>query len=107
MATSSVQMMYKFCEDIIMSWTMDSVISRSLAILLLCYLKENVYKNIPQSIEPKQNIQGCILNAKTAIPHKVASSMWKTVDACIAEHGEHFQNVLCKSVSIISIVNIY
>jgi hypothetical protein len=85
---------------------MASVISRSLnAILLLCYLKENVYKNNPQPIdEPKQNIQGCILNAKTEIPHKVASSMWKTVDACIAEHGEHFQHLMCKSVSIISIV---
>jgi hypothetical protein len=72
--------------------------------ILLCYLKENVYRNNPQSIdEPKQNMQGCILNAKTEIPQNVASGMWKTVDARIAGHGEHFQHLLCKSVSIISI----
>jgi len=70
----------------------------------LCYLKENVYKNNPHSLdELKQNIQGCILNM-TEVPHKVASSMRKTADACIAEHGGHFQHLLCKSVSVISIV---
>jgi len=71
----------------------------------LCYLKENIHKNNLHSLdEPKQNIQGCILNAMTEIPHKVASSMRKTADACIAVHGGHFQHLLCKSVSIISIV---
>ena len=70
----------------------------------LCYLKENIYKNNPHSLEPKQNIQGWILNAMTEIPHKVASSMRKTVAACTAEHGGHFQHLVCKSVSIISIV---
>jgi hypothetical protein len=83
-----------------------SVISGSLnTILFLCHLKENVYKNKPLSLdEPKRNIQGCILNAMTEIPHTVASGMRKTVDACIAEHGGHFQHLLCKSVSVISVV---
>jgi len=71
------------------------MISGSLNTILffVCYLKENVYKNNPHSLdEPQQNIQGCIWNAMTEIPYKVASSMRKTADAHIAEHGGHFQH---------------
>jgi len=57
-----------------------------------------------KKIELKQNIQGCILNDMTEISHKVASSMRKTADAYIAEHGGHLQHLLCKSVSVSSVV---
>lgn len=105
MATSSVQIMCKFCADHIMSWTVASMISRSLnTILFYVSFKRKCIQKNPHSLdELKQNIQGHILNM-TEISHTVASSMRKTADAYIAEHVEHFQQLLCNSVSIISIV---
>jgi len=72
MATSSMQKMCKFCEDHLL-WTVAYMISGSLNTILfcVCYLKENVYKNNPHSLEPQQNIEGCILNTMTEIPHKL------------------------------------
>jgi hypothetical protein len=66
---------------------------------VVLFKRKCIQKQPTINYEPKQNIQGCVLNAKTEIPQNIASGMWKTVDACIAEHGEHFQHLLCKSVA--------
>jgi hypothetical protein len=59
------------------------------------FLKENVYKNNPHTLEKfKQNIDLYISNITAETLHRVASDMRKSVNACIAEHGGHFQHFI-------------
>jgi hypothetical protein len=63
--------------------------------LSLGVLKENVYKNNPHTSEElKQNTELCISNVTAETLHQVALNMRKRVNACIAEHGGHFQNLI-------------
>jgi hypothetical protein len=61
-------------------------------------LKRKCVQNNPLSLnERKQHTRGCILNVTTETRHKVATNMWKRMDACTAEDGRHFQHLLyCK-----------
>jgi hypothetical protein len=59
------------------------------------FLKENVHKNNPHTLEKlKQNIELCISNVTAETLHWVASNMRKRVKACITERGGHFQHLI-------------
>jgi hypothetical protein len=59
------------------------------------FLKENVYKNNPHTLEElKRNIELCISNVTAETVHRVASDMRKRVNACITKRGGHFQHLI-------------
>jgi hypothetical protein len=59
------------------------------------FLKENVYKNNPHTLEElKHNIELCISNVTAETLHWVASDMRKRLNACIAERSGHFQHLI-------------
>jgi hypothetical protein len=59
------------------------------------YLKGNVYKNNPHTLEElKNNITMAITSISVQVLHKVASNMVKRVHACITEQVAHFKHML-------------
>jgi hypothetical protein len=62
-------------------------------------LKENMYKNNPQTSEKlKQNNDLWISHLTAETLHRVASNMRKTANACITECSGHFQHFIQHSV---------
>jgi hypothetical protein len=59
------------------------------------FLKENMYRNNPHTLEElKQNTELCISSVTAKTLHWVASNMRKRLNACIAKHGGHFQHLI-------------
>jgi hypothetical protein len=59
------------------------------------YLKGNVYKNIPHTLEElKNNISMAITSISVQVLHKVTSNIVKWACACITEQGAHFEHML-------------
>jgi hypothetical protein len=59
------------------------------------YLKGNVYKNNPHTVEElKNNITTASTSINIQVLHKVAPNMVKRARICITEQGAHFEHML-------------
>jgi hypothetical protein len=58
------------------------------------FLKENIYSNTHTLKKLNQNNDLCISNATAETLHQDAPNTRKTVNACITEFYEHFQNLI-------------
>ena len=95
---STMQFLRNFFDDRIISrdlWPRRSPDLSPPDFYLWDFLKDNVSSNNPHTLdELKQNIEDCISNITAATLKKVAYKVRKSVDACIENHGGHFQHLL-------------
>ena len=99
-ANSTMQMICNLFGDCIIprylwpSWSLDIT---PLHFHLWSFLKENENKsNLHTLEEPKQNIQLCIQSVTEQTLQQDVGKMRKSENACIAEHGGHFQHLISR-----------